>query len=172
MLAFRATIRIRGINPYVAVSPARAGRIKPGWRKPLPVLVRVNSKPAKAPWKINMMPAGDGSFYLYLHGDVRRASGTRVGDVVTVEVEFDPEYRGGPLTPMPAALRSALGANQTAMAAWRAFTPSRQKEIVRYLVSLKSADARERNIARVMRMLTDPQGASAERGFLGTRKSP
>jgi hypothetical protein len=35
--------------------------MKPGWRKPLPVLVRLNGKPAKG-WHINMMPAGNGSF--------------------------------------------------------------------------------------------------------------
>ena len=36
-----------------------------------------------------MMPAGNGDFYLYLHGDVRRASQTKVGDLVQVEIAFD-----------------------------------------------------------------------------------
>lgn len=43
-----------------------------------------------------------GSFYLYLHGDVRKASTTKVGDRVHVEVSFDAEYRNGPMHPMPA----------------------------------------------------------------------
>jgi hypothetical protein len=45
---FTAVIRIRGGNPFILVSASRATAIKPGWRKPLPVLVRVNGKPANA----------------------------------------------------------------------------------------------------------------------------
>ena len=83
---FTAVIKIRGVNPFILVSTLRASAIKPGWRKPLPVLVRINGKPEKA-WRINMMPVGDGSFYLYLHGDIRKASGTAVGDRVRVEID-------------------------------------------------------------------------------------
>ena len=39
------------------------------------------------------MPAGDGTFYLYLHEQVRTASGTGVGDRVEVELRFDDAYR-------------------------------------------------------------------------------
>jgi hypothetical protein len=85
---FIAVIEIRGVNPFILVSAPRANGIKPGWRKPLPVLVRINGKPAKA-GRINMMPVGNGSFYLYLHGDIRKASRTEVGDRVRVEINFD-----------------------------------------------------------------------------------
>src|SRR4030081_3368540 len=91
-LRFRSVIKMNDINPYVLVSAGRATRIQKDWRKPLPVRVQVNGKP-DTPWRINLMPVGDGSFYLYLHGDVRKASGTKVGDVVTLEVQFDGEYR-------------------------------------------------------------------------------
>ena len=46
------------------------------------------------------MPIGDGSFYLYLHGDVRKSSKTKVGDIVKVRVQFDHEYTNGPMHPM------------------------------------------------------------------------
>ena len=107
-LQFRAVIEIQNINPYVLVSARRAARIRKGWRRPLPVRVRVNGKPEK-PWRINMMPAGDGTFYLYLHGEVRKASNTKVGDTVTVALEFDEEYRSGPAHPIPSWFRDALG---------------------------------------------------------------
>ena len=97
---FTAAIKMRGVNPFILVSALRASAIKPGWRKPLPVLVRTDGEPAEA-WRINMMPAGDGSFYLYLHGDIRKASGTAVGDRVRVEIEFDASYQNGPQHPMP-----------------------------------------------------------------------
>ena len=97
---FTAAIKMRGVNPFIFVSALRASAIKSGWRKPLPVLVRINDVPAEA-WRINMMPAGDGSFYLYLHGDIRKASGTAVGDRVRVESEFDASYQNGPQHPCP-----------------------------------------------------------------------
>jgi hypothetical protein len=153
-LTFRATIKIRGINPYVIVSAVRARKLKSNWRKPMPVLVRVNGEPKDA-WRINMMPVGDGSFYLYLHGDVRRASDTGVGDTVTIDIVFDTEYRGGPAEPMPDWLQAPLKKNRAAASAFDALTPSRQKEIVRYMARLKSPEARARNVERVLEMLTD-----------------
>src|ERR1700722_2789237 len=78
---FTAVIKIRGVNPYILVSAVRANTVKPGWRKPIPVLVRINGKPDRQ-WRINLMPVGDGDFYLYLHGDVRRTSHASVGDRV------------------------------------------------------------------------------------------
>src|SRR6202035_5241237 len=123
---FTAVIKIRGVNPFILVSTLRANAIKPGWRKPLPVLVRINGKPEKA-WRINMMPVGDGSFYLYLHGDIRKASGTAVGDRVRVEMEFDPAYKNGPQHRMPGWFKKALAGNPQAMKNWTALIPSPQK---------------------------------------------
>src|ERR1700738_72523 len=111
---FTATLKIRGVNPYILVSASRANALKPGWRKPLPVLVRINGKPADA-WRINMMPVGDGSFYLYLHGDIRKASGTAVADRVRVEIDFDPAYKNGPQHRMPGWFKKALAGNPQAM---------------------------------------------------------
>ena len=145
-------MKIRGINPYVSVSTTRAKQLKAGWRKPMPVCVRINGKP-KTPWRINMMPAGDGSFYLYLHGDVRKASNTKVGDKVELELRFDPAYRGGPM-PMPGWLAAALAGDTKAKTGWNALIPSRQKEILRYLSALKAPEVRARNIARVMHVLS------------------
>ena len=118
-LRFRSLIEINNVNPYVLVSARRAASIRKGWRRPLPVRVRVNGKPTKA-WRINMMPVGDGSFYLYLHGDVRKASGTKVGEAVTVELEFDDEYRSGPAHPMPLWFCGALGKGTCSRNFWGA----------------------------------------------------
>jgi hypothetical protein len=151
-LRFRAPIEIRGINPYVLVSAEQAACLKPGWRKPVPVRIQINGKP-EVPWRINMMPAGDGSFFLYLRGPVREDSSTSVGDVVSVTIEFDPDYRGGPADPMPPALADELASNLAMKAGWDRLSPSRQKEILRYLASLKSADARKRNLEKVLHVL-------------------
>jgi hypothetical protein len=156
-ITFKAVIKIRGVNPYVLVNAVRANTIRPGWRKPLPVLVRINGKPVKA-WRINMMPVGDGSFYLYLHGSVRKVSGTTVGDRVDVEIAFDARYRNGPLHPMPKWFKEALADKPQAASNWKALTPSRKKEILRYLANLKSSEARIRNLQKVLRMLSGDTG--------------
>lgn len=151
-VSFTATMEIRDGNPFVHVSPARAAKLRGGWRKPMPVLVRINGKPDPA-WRINLMPRGDGGFYLYLHGDVRKASRTGVGDRVKVQLRFDEAYRPGPMHPMPAWFHDALAANPKARRAWEALTPSRQKEILRYFSWLKTDAARQRNLKRAMQVL-------------------
>jgi hypothetical protein len=154
---FTARIRIRGINPFILVNASRANAIKPGWRKPLPVLVRINGKPENA-WRINMMPVGNGNFYLYLHGDLRMASGTKVGDRVQVEIDFDAQYRNGPQHPMPQWFKQALVTNPQAAKNWRALAPSRKKEVLRYLANLKSPEARTRNLNKVLWVLSGQTG--------------
>ena len=163
-LRFKSEIKIQNGNPYLLVSAARAALIKKGWRKPMPVLVRINGKP-KAAWRINMMPIGDGRFYLYLHGDVRKASGTTVGDRVSAEVRFDAAYRGGPMHTMPSWFRSALRKNPKAKKGWEALTPSRKKEILRYFSWLKSAEARDRNVQKALHVLSGGQGRFMARSW-------
>jgi|SRR5579871_400106 len=150
---FSALIQVRGINPFVAVSSARAEALTPGWRRPLPVLVRINDKP-QVPWRINLMPAGNGDFYLYLHEIVRKASGTSVGDRVIVELSFDANYRSGPRHRMPRWFKQALDKNPQALKNWTALIPSRKKEILRYFSQLKSLDARNRNLSKALRVLS------------------
>lgn len=167
-LRFTSVINVYNGNPYLLVSAARAAALRSGWRKPLPVLVRINGKP-KTPWRINMMPIGDGSFYLYLHGDVRKASGTKVGDRVNAEVRFDAAYHGGPLHPMPSWFRAALRKNPLAKHAWEALIPSRKKEILRYFSWLKSPEARARNVLRAMHVLSGGKGRFMARSWDGGR---
>ncbi|HKQ68145.1 MAG TPA: YdeI/OmpD-associated family protein [Polyangiaceae bacterium] len=157
-LSFRGRIEIDDGNPYVYVSAARAKAIRPDWRKPLPVLVRIDGHPKEKPWRINMMPIGQGDFYLYLHGSVRKASQTKVGDLVRVEVEFDAAYRGGPAQRMPAWFKGPLSKNAKAKKAWDALIPSRKKEIIRYFVRLQSPEARARNVAKALHVLSGKGG--------------
>jgi hypothetical protein len=162
--SFSAVIKIRGVNPFILVSASRAKSIKPGWRKPLPILLRINGKPGN-PWRINMMPAGNGSFYLYLHGDIRKVSGTELGDRVRVEIDFDASYRNGPLHPMPKWFKQALAGYPQAKKNWIALVPSRKKEILRYFSSLNSPDARARNLAKALHVLSGETGRFMARAW-------
>lgn len=161
-LRFRSVIEINGVNPFVLVSARHGAKLRKDWRRPMPVRIRVNGKP-EAPWRINLMPVGDGSFYLYLHGDVRKASKTKVGDVVTVELEFDDDYKGGPADhPMPAWFGNALDRHPVAKRNFGKLIPSQQKEMLRSLARLKSVEAQTRNLRRAIHVLS---GGTAR--FLG-----
>ncbi len=163
-LHYKSIIEIYNGNPYVLVSAAQAETLQSGWKKPMPVTVQINSQPKPA-WHINMMPIGDGSFYLYLHGDVRKASDTKVGDEVNVDVSFDEQYRSGPAHPMPSWFQSALDQNPTAQTNWNALIPSRQKEILRYFSWLKSDEAIQRNLEKAMHVLSGKSGRFMARSW-------
>lgn len=163
-LCFRSRIEINNINPYVLVSAEQVAQLKAGWRKALPVRARVNGTPA-VPWRTNMMPVGDGTFYLYLHGDMRKISGAAVGDVVSLEVDFDDAYRSGPAHPMPPWFGEALDGNPAARQAWDALIPSLQKEILRYFAQLKSPQAQARNLQSAMHVLSGGRGRFMARSW-------
>jgi len=151
-LRFRAAIALRGINPYVHVRAHQAARLQPAWRKPMPVLVQINGAP-ETPGRVNLMPAGDGSFYLYLDAAIRKASDTKVGDMVQVALGFDADYRGGPAGPMPRWFSMALAKNPAAKKGWAALPPSRKKEVLRHFGRLKTAEARARNLEQALHVL-------------------
>lgn len=160
-MKFRSVIRLNAINPYVLVTAGRARRLRPGWKKPMPVLVQVNGEP-NPPWRVNMMPVGEGGFYLYLNGVVRKASATAVGDRVEISLSFDEGYRGGPMHETPPEFAHGLAREPRARAAWGDLPPSRKKEILRYFAMLRSDEAKRRNIEKAIRVLS-----GAEERFLG-----
>jgi hypothetical protein len=153
IISRQAVLDIRGINPYVRITGEEAALLKQDWRKPLPVCVQVNGKPDD-PWHINMVPMGNGDFFLYLHNYVRQAAGVELGDNITITVWFDEAYRTGPQHPMPVWFDRVLRANNVASQAWRALPPGRQKEVLRYFYNLKSEEARLRNLERVIAALS------------------
>ena len=103
-IEFRETIRINAQNPYVLVNKQNSEDLKNGWKKPMPVIVHINGIPKK-PWRINIMPKGEGSVYLYLNSTIRKSSGTNVGDEVSVHLSFNDKYRGGPANLMPSMVQ-------------------------------------------------------------------
>jgi hypothetical protein len=153
VLSVTAPIEMVGINPFVLVPSRLATDLRAQWRRPMPVLVRINSAPDE-PWRTNLMPRGDGAFFLYLHAEMRKASNVDVGDVVTAELRFDEAYRGGPIHEMPTEFQEALDANPFAKANWLELSPSRRKEILRYFAGLKTDRAKERNVNRALRVLS------------------
>ena len=149
MHSFSDKIKIIGINPYV-VPPASALKAifkAAGKEKgPVPVKGTLNGKPF-----IQTLVKYSGKWRLYLNGPMRKAAGIGVGDVAEVKLAFDPKDRTIVMHP---ELKQALLKNKTAKAVFDNLAPSRQKEIVRYISSLKSEVAIEKNIKRALAFLS------------------
>ncbi len=148
MKTFTDQIIILGINPCLNV-PHKiledlfrdAGKT----RGPIPVRGTLNGKPFK-----QTVVKYRGEWRLYLNGDMRQRAGIDVGDRARVKIEFDPEPRP---TPMPPAFARALDANGAARAAFEKLVPSRKKEILRTLASMKTEATLNRNIEQVVAFL-------------------
>jgi uncharacterized protein YdeI (YjbR/CyaY-like superfamily) len=77
-------------------------------------------------------------------------SNKKVGDSVNLKLQYDPVER---TIPLHSKLATALNNNKEAKKIFDGLSPSRQKEIVRYISSLKSEKAVETNVVRAIDFL-------------------
>jgi hypothetical protein len=156
-VSFQSLIKKEGINPYV--DPPLGTAQKLGYvGGVVPVRILLEGKPFKA----NLMPLGakrtkakPGTHHrLYLHGIMRKSVGKDLGDRVKVVLAVDKASRAEPMNP---ALTKVLKKNAKARAAFEKFRTSHRKELNRYLNHLKSPEALNRNLVKVMDYLTKPK---------------
>ena len=146
--SFREIIRIIGINPYVSV-PAAVSRSF-SIRGNIPVRAKIDGHFFPA----TLVPVGGGRHRLYLHGGMRKKAKAEVGDRVAVDLTYDPRSR---MPPIPKALAKFLKTTEYKKA-WNGLTPSRRKEILRYLGFLKSEISLKRNVEKVLCFLRKEGG--------------
>ena len=144
MQRFKAKIRIVGVNPYVDV-PGRVSRsfARRGY---VPVTVQVPGGKVGS----TLVPVGGGKHRLYINGQMRRLARVDVGDTVSIGVELDERSR---MPTMPAGLAAELAKRPRARKVWEELTPSRRKEILRYLNFAKRRETQDRNVAKVVAIL-------------------
>ena len=150
MQSFAAKIYKIGVNPYVLLPPAllkyifqKAGKDKGA----IPVQLTIGGKDF-----IQNLVKYSGKWRLYLNGPMRKAAGKDVGDKIDLQVDFDPKPRTTPIHPK---LRKAFKENTPAKMAFEKLSPSRQKEILRYINFLKSEESVDKNIKRAIAHLTN-----------------
>ena len=149
MNSFSAKIFKIGINPYVLIPATILKEIfkQAGKNKgPIPVCGTINEKKFT-----QTLIKYSGKWRLYLNTPMRKSAGIDVGDIANIEISFDP---GDRTTPMHPKLKSALEKNKKALAEFNNQVPSRKKEILRYINSLKTEESLERNIKRAIGFLT------------------
>ena len=142
---FKARILIIGVNPYVLIPENILDKLFIQANKknlPIPIKGSLNGKPYLA----NAVRY-QGKNRLYLNGIMRKVANVDVGDLVEVEIEYDPKPR---IEPMPEKFKMALEKNPQAQAVFEKFPPSHKKEILRYLNSMKTEESLDRNIKKVL----------------------
>lgn len=148
MYRFSAAIYKIGINPVVDPPDralqsifVQAGRSKGS----IPVSGTLNGAEF-----IQTLVKFRGAWRLYVNGPMLKASGLKVGDTARIEIRFDPKPRE---TPMPKKFAEALRKDVKASAEFENLSPSRKKEILRYLGALKTPESLEKNVERVLQQL-------------------
>jgi uncharacterized protein YdeI (YjbR/CyaY-like superfamily) len=91
---------------------------------------------------------------------MRKSAKVDVGKRVSIEVGFDPIPR---VVPIPRLFANALRRNNAAKEAFEKLSPSRQKEILRYLGALKTEEALARNVERTIHFLLGKEEGHAFR---------
>jgi hypothetical protein len=171
-VGFSATIRKEGINPYVDPPLGTAAALaKKKGVVPVKVWLDPDENPGLRPFRANLMPLGakrtkaePGEHHrLYLHGVMRKAVGKDTGHRIQVILEWDRKSR---TEPMNRALGKAFRKGHKAMEVFGSLSPSHRKEINRYLNQLKSQEALQRNLAKVLDYLTNPEAT-----WFGKKKS-
>ncbi len=145
---FSAELEIIVGNPYVSVPPeVLQGLFDEVGRDtgPIPIRGTINGKQYQ-----QTLVKYSGAWRLYVNISMLKNSPKRIGETVEVTVAFDPSDRT--IDP-PLKFVEALAGNREAAKVFHSLSPSRQKEIVRYISTLKSEAAVERNVERAINFL-------------------
>ena len=159
MKSFSAKVNIIGVNPYVLLPASvlkyifkKAGKDKGA----IPVQLKIGDKDC-----IQNLVRYSGKWRLYLNKPMRIAANKDVGDKIEIEIDFDPKPRTIPMHPR---LKKAFKENKEVKKAFDKLSPSRQKEILKYINSLKSEESVDKNIQKAIAHLT------GGKPFIGSEK--
>ena len=148
MLQYTARLEIIDGNPFVFVPQEilealfqQANQNK----GPIPIRGAINGKPYQ-----QTLVKYSGAWRLYINMKMLKDSPRRIGEIIDVELAFDPSDRT--LLPHP-KLTQALAENEEARSVFDGLSPSRQKEIIRYISNLKSETSVDRNVKRAIQFL-------------------
>ncbi len=150
MKSFSAKIQIIGVNPYVLLPSSllkyifqKAGKDKGA----IPIKIRVEKQDF-----IQNLVKYSGKWRLYLNTPMRKIAGKDVGDKIDLKIDFDAKPR---IIPMHPKLKVAFKEYTIAKTAFEKLSPSRQKEILRYINFLKSEESVDKNIQKIIAFLTE-----------------
>lgn len=145
---FTATLEIIVGNPFVFVPTEVLTSVFEQANKnkgPIPVRGTINGK-----GYTQTLVKYSGAWRLYINMKMLKNSPRRIGEVIQVQIKYDPRDRSVKPHPLWSA---ALVDNEKAREVFDSLSPSRQKEIVRYIANLKSEESVLRNVDRAIKFL-------------------
>ena len=131
-----------GINPCVKVPRAITSKMTPS-KGYIPIKGTI----VNYPFEQTLVPVKKSPYRLYVNGIMLKGSAAKVGDTVKFSIAQTTAKRKD-VTMLPELKRKLASAKLSS--AFDMLTPSRQKEILRYLNYLKTKEARDRNIKKVL----------------------
>lgn len=144
---FKAKIYKVGINPCVKIPTAVTEKMTP-----VKGYIRVKGKIGDHTFRHTLVPVKNAGYRLFVNGPMLKGAGVKVGDTVRFSIEQDFGPAPSRNTSMPKALKKELNRHNLT-SAFNDLTPSRKKEILKYLNYLKTEDALARNIIKVISQL-------------------
>ena len=159
MHKFKSEIKIIGINPFVFLPDKILKSIfkQSGKDKgPIPVRGTINNNPYK-----QTLVKYSGEWRLYINTTMLKDSPKKVGEKISIEIEFDPVPRKIKAHP---EFVKALNENKDAKKNFKKLSPSRQNEIVRYISFLKTEISVTKNVDRAIFFL------KGKGSFVGRKK--
>ena len=144
---FKAKIYKIGINACVRV-PIRITKKMMPIKGYIPIKGTLNGHS----FQQTLVPIKNVGYRLYVNGPMLKGSRSITGDRVEFNIEMDDAPRTVGSYPIPRTLKTMLKKHALNFT-FTNLNPSRRKEILRYLNSLKTEEALARNIAKVVTTL-------------------
>lgn len=144
--SFSAKIYKVGINPCVKV-PKRITATMVATKGYIPI----KGKIGKHTFEQTLCPVKNEGYRLYVNGLMLKGANVKLGETVTFIIEQAAKQKDSDL-PMPVLLKKKLQENKL-MRAFEQLTPSRQKEVLRYLINIKTEETLLKNIDKVIDVL-------------------
>jgi hypothetical protein len=142
--SFEAEIYKAGINPCVKV-PARISARLTATKGYIPIRGTINGHA----FQQTLVPVKNEDYRLYVNGPMLKGAAAKLSDTAKFTIEQDHSPRSLETYPLPKELKKVLSENKL-MPAFKQLTPSRQKEVLRYLGALKTKEALWKNIDKLI----------------------
>lgn len=151
MHSFKAKIYKVGINAVVDVPDTVSGEMEPekGY-------IRIKGTINGFDFATTLVPVKDSLYRLFVNIPMLKGGNTDLGDEAqfSIEQNFTAKENDYPMVP---ALAKQLK-DKKLTAAFEALTPSRRKDILKYLNYLKTEETLQKNIDKVIKQLEDKSG--------------
>lgn len=145
---FTAALQIIGINPFVFIPDQILRQLFAEYGKDkghIPVCGIINNKQYT-----QTLLKYKGDWRLYINTTMLKKSPERIGEEISIDIQIDTVDRTPVAHPK---LTKALKENQSAKAVFEKLSPSKQKEIIKYISFLKYEKSIDENIEKAIGFL-------------------